>query len=148
MNERVSMRPHHVALLVLICLIALGTFWVLSIMLRGFIIALAVAVGVVVVLAAIQYFLWGHEFAAQPDVRRAEAETAARREAARAVQEEELPLYLTDRERAELLRLLDGSLHDAHLGAAEGPSPVYRASARQEEDVLRSLREKLRTFSP
>ncbi len=147
MNARVGVRPRHVISLVLIGIIAVACLWALSVLLRGFVVALLVTVGVVVVLAAIQYFLWGYEFSSQPAVRRAEAEVDAGREAARRARQEPLPLYLSDQERSELVRLLEDSLHEAHLGAAEGPSPRYQESSRREEAVLRGLLEKVREYN-
>jgi hypothetical protein len=46
------------------------------------------------------------------------------------------------------LRLLEGSLHDAQIGAGDRPSSEHRADAREEESVLRDLLDKVRTFSP
>ena len=53
-------------------------------------------------------------------------------------------LGITEEERAELLRLLEGSLVETHAEKRRTESPSYQDQVGREESLLRTLTEKVR----
>ena len=56
----------------------------------------------------------------------------------------EFNLLITEQERAELLRLLKTSLGDTRVEVRRTYTPGYREDVKHEENVIRSLLEKVR----
>jgi hypothetical protein len=53
-------------------------------------------------------------------------------------------LNITEEERAELLRILEGSLVETHAEKRRTESPSYQDQVGREESLLRALTEKVR----
>lgn len=60
----------------------------------------------------------------------------------------EFTLALKEEERAELLRLLEGSLVETHAERRRTESPSYQEEIGHEEALLRTLAEKVRRLRP
>jgi hypothetical protein len=57
-------------------------------------------------------------------------------------------LALDDKERAELLLLLEESLVDTHAEKRRTDAPAYRERIQQQEAIIRRLAEKVRRLRP
>jgi hypothetical protein len=139
-NVGLSRRGLYVSI-VLVLLAAAAVFTFLWFVTGGFFIAVPVVVVIIAVLAFFHYLVWGwtmtsHQLAVYPH-RRIESVPAAFPDT--------FNLPLDDRERAELLSLLDRSLTAAPASAGSAnASPVAENPAGR--DVLRGVRDRLQRF--
>jgi hypothetical protein len=95
-----------------------------------------------IALGFLQYFLWGRALLASVAPERRQAEVQVRRERTSATPVDEFPLLLNDRERIELLNVLEETL--ARTSAPS--SAAVTGNSRFREEVLRELRDRLRGY--
>jgi len=60
----------------------------------------------------------------------------------------EFNLLINEQERAELLRILESSLGETRVEVHHTHTPGYRENVKHEEEVIRSLLQKVQGFQP
>jgi len=60
----------------------------------------------------------------------------------------EFNLLINEQERAELLRVLKSSLGETRVEVHHTHTPGYRENVKHEEEVIRSLLQKVQGFQP
>jgi hypothetical protein len=132
--------------LALTVLFGMGIFFLFLLTTGWIFLSLLVAVAVLAVLGTAHYVLWGQAFGRSAALVRASEKLATPTDGNKENFMAEFNLSINERERIELLRILEQALGDTRVEVHHTHTPAYREDVKREESILRALLEKVRGF--